>query len=145
MVQRYNILGRYTNQYLCLCSRAWSVEVSHGKIRVRQKKRQRDFLWAVEPVSELQQQEYLTFSKAAILLGCTRQYVYKLVEHGKLPASRLSSRMALVRRSDIEKMFEDNPYNRVLPCTKPKKSVSKKIKNSAKDKAKEERATDEVL
>ncbi len=35
MVQRYNILGRYTNQYLCLCSHAWSVEVSHGKIRVR--------------------------------------------------------------------------------------------------------------
>ena len=41
----------------------------------------------------------------------------KLVEHGKLPASRLSSRMALIRRSDIEKMFEANPYNRVLPCT----------------------------
>ena len=35
MVQRYNILGRYTNQYLCLCSHAWPVEVSHGKIRVR--------------------------------------------------------------------------------------------------------------
>ena len=28
-------MGRYTNQYLCLCSHAWSVEVSHGKIRVR--------------------------------------------------------------------------------------------------------------
>ena len=109
------------------------------------KKRQRDFLRAVEPVMELQQQEYLTFSKAAILLGCTRQYVYKLVEQGKLPASRLSSRMALVRKSDIEKMFEDNPYNRVLPCTKPKKSVYKKMKSPAKDKAKEERATDEVL
>ncbi len=109
------------------------------------KKRQRDFLRAVEPVMEFQQQEYLTFSKAAILLGCTRQYVYKLVEQGKLPASRLSSRMALVRKSDIEKMFEDNPYNRVLPCTKPKKSVSKKMKSPAKDKAKEERATDEVL
>jgi len=105
------------------------------------KKRQRDFLRAVEPVSELQQQEYLTFSKAAILLGCTRQYVYKLVEHGKLPASRLSSRMALVRKSDIEKMFAANPYNRVLPCIKPKKSASKKLKSPAK----EERATDEVL
>ncbi len=35
MVQRYNILGRHTNQYSCLCSHAWSVEVSHGKIRVR--------------------------------------------------------------------------------------------------------------
>ena len=79
------------------------------------KKRQRDFLRAVEPVMVLQQQEYLSFSKAAILLGCTRQYVYKLVEQGKLPASRLSSRMALVRRSDIERMFDANPYNRVRP------------------------------
>ena len=109
------------------------------------KKRQRDFLRAVEPVMELQQQEYLTFSKAAILLGCTRQYVYKLVEQGKLPASRLSSRMALVRKSDIEKMFAVNPYNRVLPCTKPKKSVSKKPKTPVKEKEKVECATDEVL
>ena len=115
------------------------------KAKENKKTRQRDFLRSVEPVMELQQQEYLTFSKAAILLGCTRQYVYKLVEQWKLPASRLSSRMALVRKSDIEKMFEDNPYNRVLPCTKPKKSVSKKMKSPAKDKAKEERATDEVL
>ena len=53
--------------------------------------------------------------------------------------------MALVRKSDIEKMFEANPYNRVLPCSKPKKSVSKKMKSPVKDKAKEERATDEVL
>ncbi|MBP3821947.1 MAG: helix-turn-helix domain-containing protein [Bacteroidaceae bacterium] len=109
------------------------------------KKRQRDFLQAIEPVMEIHQQEYLTFSKAAILLGCTRQYVYKLVEQGKLPASRLSSRMALVRRSDIERMFEANPYNRVIPCSKPKKPVSKKLKSLVKEKAKEERATDEVL
>jgi len=111
------------------------------KAKESKKKRQRDFLRSVEPVMELQQQEYLTFSKAAILLGCTRQYVYKLVEQGKLPASRLSSRMALVRKSDIEKMFAANPYNRVLPCIKPKKSASKKLKIPAK----EERATDEVL
>ena len=97
------------------------------------KKRQRDFLRAVEPIVEVQQQEYLTFSKAAILLGCTRQYVYKLVGQGKLPASRLSSRMALIRRSDIERMFEANPYNRVLPCSKS--SVSKR-QPSAKDKKK---------
>ena len=112
------------------------------------KKRQRDFLRAVEPVMELQQQEYLTFSKAAILLGCTRQYVYKLVEQGKLPASRLSSRMALVRRSDIEKMFAANPYNRVLPCSKQKPSVAKKAKTSSKKDAKSlktAQTSDEVL
>ena len=112
------------------------------------KKKQRDFLRAVEPVMELQQQEYLTFSKAAILLGCTRQYVYKLVEQGRLPASRLSCRMALVRRSDIEKMFAANPYNRVLPCTKSKKETSKK-KESVGDKKQKNQSTfsnsDEVL
>ena len=111
------------------------------------KKRQRDFLRAVEPVMELQQQEYLTFSKAAVLLGCTRQYIYKLVEQGKLPASRLSSRMALVRKSDIEKMFESNPYNRVVPGSKPKPSVSKKSMSPAKNRkeTKLESTTDEVL
>ena len=93
---------------------------------------------------ELQQQEYLTFSKAAILLGCTRQYVYKLVEQGKLPASRLSSRMALVRKSDIEKMFAANPYNRVLPYSKPKKT-SMRQKTSSKGGNKNVMPTDEVL
>jgi DNA-binding transcriptional MerR regulator len=42
-------------------------------------------------------------------------------------------------------MFVANPYNRVLPCAKTKKSVSKKLKSLVKEKAKEERATDEVL
>ena len=109
------------------------------------KKRQKDFLRAVEPVMELQMQEYLTFSKAAILLGCTRQYVYKLVEQGKLPASRLSSRMALVRKSDIEKMFAANPYNRVLPWSKPKKADSMKQKTSSKRDNENVKPTDEVL
>jgi excisionase family DNA binding protein len=109
------------------------------------KKRQRDFLRAVEPVMELQQQEYLTFSKAAILLGCSRQYVYKLVEQGKLPASRLSSRMALVRRSDIEKMFEDNPYNRVIPCSKPKMNIPKTQRTSTKKDGKNVQPTDEII
>ena len=89
------------------------------------RKRQKDFLRAIEPAIGLQQQEYLTFSKAAILLGCTRQYVYKLVEQGKLPASRLSSRMALVRKSDIEKMFAVNPYHRVMPGASSKKASKK--------------------
>ena len=42
------------------------------------KKRQQVFMNAVEPVIGLQCQEYLTFAKAALLMGCSRQYVYKL-------------------------------------------------------------------
>ena len=125
--------------------RKYCSEECAEQAKVTRKKRQRDFLRAVEPVMELQQQEYLTFSKAAVLLGCTRQYVYKLVDQGKLPASRLSSRMALVRRSDIERMFETNPYNRVLPCSKPKNAVAKKSKASSKKDATSVQPTDEVL
>ena len=64
---------------------------------------------------EIQHQEYLTFSKAAILMGCSRQYVYKLVALGKLKASRISNRMAFIRKADIERMLEGNPYHLILP------------------------------
>ena len=83
--------------------------------KAQRKKKQQDFLKAVQPVIDIASQEYLTFSKAAILMGCSRQYVYKLVNEGKLPASRISNRMAFIRKADIEKMLAGNPYHRVLP------------------------------
>ncbi len=97
------------------------------------KKRQQDLLNAVEPVLEIQRQEYLTFSKAAILMGCSRQYIYKLVAQGRQRASRISSRMAFIRKADIEKMLEDNPYNRVIPGTRPKRTTSISQNKSVKD------------
>ena len=95
--------------------------------KAQRKKRQQDFLKALQPVIDISSQEYLTFSKAAILMGCSRQYVYKLVNEGKLPASRISSRMAFIRKADIEKMLAGNPYHRVLPgasLNKPSKKPS---------------------
>ena len=106
------------------------------------KKRQQDLINGIEPIMDLQHQEYLTFSKAAILMGCTRQYIYKLVANGKLKASRLSSRMAFVRKADIEKMFEGNPYKRVVPASKSKPSkkakAEKPTQNQEPTKGKEE-------
>lgn len=95
--------------------------------KAQRKKRQQDFLKAVQPVIDIASQEYLTFSKAAILMGCSRQYVYKLVNEGKLPASRISNRKAFIRKADIEKMLAGNPYHRVLPgasLNKPSKKPS---------------------
>ena len=106
------------------------------------KKRQQDLINGIEPIMDLQHQEYLTFSKAAILMGCTRQYIYKLVANGKLKASRLSSRMAFVRKADIEKMFEGNPYKRVIPASKSKlckkAKTEKPTQNQESTKGKEE-------
>ena len=90
--------------------------------KAQRKKKQQDFIKAVEPVIDIASQEYLTFSKAAILMGCTRQYVYKLVNEGKLVASRISSRMAFIRKADIERMLAGNPYHRVLPGYSPNKA-----------------------
>ena len=109
--------------------------------KAQRKKRQQDFLKAVQPVIDIASQEYLTFSKAAILMGCSRQYVYKLVNEGKLPASRISSRMAFVRKADIETMLAGNPYHRVLPTYKPMTSYSlslKKRRDSSKPARKED-------
>ena len=108
-------------------------EECQTKAKEARKKRQQDFMNAVEPVIDLQCQEYLTFAKAAILMGCSRQYIYKLVNEGKLAASRISSRMAFIRKADIEKMLAGNPYHRVLPTSKPKKA-KEPVTKSAKAK-----------
>lgn len=108
-------------------------EECQTKAKEARKKRQQDFINAVEPVIDLQCQEYLTFAKTAILMGCSRQYVYKLVNEGKLAASRISSRMAFIRKTDIEKMLAGNPYHRVLPTSRSKKT-KEPVTKSAKAK-----------
>lgn len=123
-------------------------EECQAKAKAERKKRQQDFIYAVEPVIDLQQQEYLTFAKAAILMGCSRQYVYKLVNEGKLSASRISSRMAFIRKVDIEKMLAGSPYYRVLPTDRPKKGTrtsAGKVKTSAKNSKVDTHQETEVL
>ena len=93
-------------------------EACAEQVKLNRKKRRNDFINAVEPLIDLQHQEYPSFSKAALLMGCTRQYIYKLVGQGRLKASRLSSRMSLIRRADIEDLLAANPYERVLPVAR---------------------------
>ena len=121
------------------CSEACQAEARRA--RMTQKN---NLFKAVRPIMEIQHQEYLTFSKAAILMGCSRQYIYKLVAMGKLKASRISNRMAFIRRADIERMLEGNPYHRILPgsTSTPKKSASSSFPGK---KEKREKGGDEIL
>ena len=75
----------------------------------------REFQEMMEVKNKLESQEYFTFSQAARLMGVSRQYVYKLVKEDKLRASRLSSRMSLIRRTDIELMLKTKPYEVLRP------------------------------
>ena len=121
------------------CSEACQAEAKRARVM------QKNNLFKVaQPLMEIQHQEYLTFSKAAILMGCSRQYIYKLVAIGKLKASRISNRMAFIRRADIEQMLEGNPYHRILPgnTSTPKKSASS---SKPTKKGMRENKNDEVL
>ena len=104
-------------------------EECQSQAKAERKRKQSQFLRAAEPMMDVMNLEYLTFAKAAVLMGCSRQYVYKLVAEGKLKASRISSRMSFVRKADIETMLAGNPYHRVLLGTsapRAKKQSSKK-------------------
>ena len=121
------------------CSEACQAEAKRARTE------QKNNLFKVtQPLMEIQHQEYLTFSKAATLMGCSRQYVYKLVALGKLKASRISNRMAFIRKADIERMLEGNPYHRVLlGCTStPKKAASSSLPAKRE---KREKDIDEVM
>lgn len=118
------------------CSEACQAEAKRARVM------QKNNLFKVaQPLMEIQHQEYLTFSKAAILMGCSRQYIYKLVAIGKLKASRISNRMAFIRRADIEQMLEGNPYHRILPgnTSTPRKSSSSSLPAKKRKKGKGKR------
>ena len=119
-------------EFTCISgSQRYCSEQCAEAAKAQRKKRQQDFLKAVQPVIDIASQEYLSFSKAAILMGCSRQYVYKLVNEGKLPASRISSRMAFIRKADIEQMLAGNPYHRVLLCASSNKPSKKSSQSSS--------------
>lgn len=50
--------------------------------------------------------EYLTVAEVARLWGLNRQTVYNLLHDGKLRAVQFSSRLTLIRRSDLDSLFD---------------------------------------
>lgn len=90
---------------------------------------------------EIQHQEYLTFPKQPHSWAVPDS-TSKLVAIGKLKASRISNRMAIIRRADIERMLRAIPITvsyPAAPCTEKVRSSSQSPKG---DKGK---GNDEVL
>lgn len=60
---------------------------------------------------DLSNREYLSISEAASLLGWCKQTVYNYCHKGIIPAKRLSQRTTLIRKKDIEALFDEiEPY-----------------------------------
>lgn len=85
------------------------------KHRMRERRLElRELQDLIEVKSKLDHQDYFTFAQAAQLMGVSRQYIYKLVKEDKLRASRISARMSIIRRADIELMLKTRPYERKM-------------------------------
>ena len=75
-------------------------------------------------LSIIREKDYLTVAEAGQILGMTRQCVYKLIHRGDLSASKISSRLTLIKRSSIDAMLESSPYKKRETTEKKSKSLA---------------------
>ena len=68
-----------------------------------------------KPIKNVKDKEYLSFAQAGKLLGLSRQAVYNMVKAGNLKASKISSRLSFIKRTDIDAMLENKPYKILHP------------------------------
>jgi len=59
------------------------------------------------PLQEIQSKEILTVRDAAKLLSCSVRTIYNLIDRGTLNGIKFSERKTLLRRSDIDRFFEE--------------------------------------
>lgn len=74
-------------------------------------------------LSTIKEKDYLTVAEAGQILGMTRQGVYKLIHRGDLAASKISSRLTLIKRGSIDAMLESSPYKKRETSEKKPKSL----------------------
>ena len=59
-----------------------------------------------KPIEDIKAREFLTVMQVSKLIGCSKQNVYKLINTGKLKASNILIKKTIVKRSEIDKLFE---------------------------------------
>lgn len=59
-----------------------------------------------QPIEELKAKEFLTVREVARLLNCSVRSAYYYIESGAIKAVNLGQRITRVKRSDIDKLFE---------------------------------------
>ncbi len=100
--------ARTTTTQYCgnTCSRrAYKARVRSTKIEESNKQTQGI---KTKPFEELKAKEFLTVRDVATLLNCSVRSVYLYIESGNIKAVNLAERKTLVKRSEIDKLFEQS-------------------------------------
>lgn len=98
--------ARTTTTQYCgnTCSKkAYKTRLRASKIETSNKETQRI---KNRPIEELKVKEFLTVREVARLLNCSVRSAYYYIENGTIKAVNLGERITRVKRSDIDKLFE---------------------------------------
>ena len=96
-----------------------------NELAYKQRRRQKQIIEAEarvlqKPIEEIRNNEFLSLHDTSVLFGITKRSVYNLIYSGVLQAFKLTSRLTIVRKTDIERMFEGRAYSKnVKPERKP--------------------------
>ena len=96
-----------------------------NELAYKQRRRQKQIIEAEarvlqKPIEEIRNKEFLSLHDTSVLFGITKRSVYNLIYSGVLQAFKLTSRLTIVRKTDIERMFEGRAYSKnVKPERKP--------------------------
>jgi len=86
------------------CSKqAYKARVKAAKVGISNIETQRI---KTKPIEELKTREFLSVTQVSKLIGCSRQNVYNLINAGKLTATNILEKKTIVKRSDLDKLFE---------------------------------------
>lgn len=84
-------------------SAAHKKKIRAGKVEQSNKQTQQI---KTQPIEELKAKEFLTVREAARLLNCSVRSAYYYIESGTIKAVNLGQRVTRVKRSEIDKLFE---------------------------------------
>lgn len=83
--------------------RAYKERVKAAKIEASNQETHRK---KKQPIEELKAKEFLTVREVAALLNCSVRSAYYYIESGTIKAVNLGQRITRVKRSEIDKLFE---------------------------------------
>jgi excisionase family DNA binding protein len=99
-------------------SAAYKAKIRTGKVEVSNKETQRI---KSQPIEELKAKEFLTVRDIATLLNCSVRSVYYYIESGTIRATNLGQRITRVKRSELDKLFEQPRTVAPQPESQPEK------------------------
>ncbi len=87
----------------CNC-RAYKEKVKSKKIK---KSNEETYLTKNHDLELIKAKEFLTVRDITILMNCSRQTIYKIIDSGKLKSIDLEIKKIIVKRSDLDRLFKN--------------------------------------